>query len=236
MGGGSASIIDDPIPKINPTEFGSTEKNITARVDGVRAIRGTSRFVIIGLLAETDEDDYGGEEPVTIDEVGHFVSLSTGSLRELQTDLWGAQAWGEIYEAAVFTANETNAAAHGLRPKPMSASARAIVDKPPPGGEAQQEGDTTTNLGDDLEGESSPMQRSRPRRARRDQALPVLRHQARGGRRRPPCRPSRKRKGRKSARGINARRRKAAPARRQRRTPPRRMAGRRCFSPRPTPA
>ena len=84
--------MDDPIPALNPAEFGSYENFIAARVGGVRATRGTSRLEITGLLAKTDEDEDGGKEPVTIGRVGHFVNLSTGSLRELQIDLWGAEA------------------------------------------------------------------------------------------------------------------------------------------------
>ena len=57
---------------------------------------------------------------------------------------------------AVFTANETDAAALGLKPKPLPAFARAIVDKPLPGGGTQQGGGTATYLGDDLEEEAQP--------------------------------------------------------------------------------
>ena len=81
----------DPIPTLNLAEFGSCENYIAARVDRVRTTRGTSRLGIIGLFAKTDEDEDGGEESVTIGEIGHFVNLSTGSLRELQTEFWGAR-------------------------------------------------------------------------------------------------------------------------------------------------
>ena len=84
--------MDDPIPALNPAEFGSYENYIAARVNGVRAIRGTSRLEIIGLFAKTDEDEDGGEESVSIDEVEHSVNLSTGSLRELQAEFRGARA------------------------------------------------------------------------------------------------------------------------------------------------
>ena len=57
---------------------------------------------------------------------------------------------------AVYTASETGAASHGLMPKPMSASARAIVDKLLPGGGAQQGRGTATNLGDGLGEEAQP--------------------------------------------------------------------------------
>ena len=156
MGGGSASIMDGPIPMLNLDEFGSYENYIAARVDGVRATRGTSRLEIIGLLAKTDEDEDGGKESVATGKIGHFVNLSTGSLRELQTGLWGARAWEEMCEAAVFTANEAGAAAHGLKLKPLFASVRVIVDKLLPGGGAQQGGGTATNLSDDLEDEAQP--------------------------------------------------------------------------------
>ena len=33
------AIMDDPIPTLNPAEFGSYENYIAARVDGVRATR-----------------------------------------------------------------------------------------------------------------------------------------------------------------------------------------------------
>ena len=92
MGGGSASIMDGPIPMLNLDEFGSYENYIAARVDGVRATRGTSRLEIIGLLAKTDEDEDGEEESVGIGKTGHLVNISTDSLRELQTALFGARA------------------------------------------------------------------------------------------------------------------------------------------------
>ena len=57
---------------------------------------------------------------------------------------------------AVFTANAADAAAHGLKFKPLSASARAIVDKLLPGGGPQQGGGPATNLGGDLEEEAHP--------------------------------------------------------------------------------
>ena len=44
--------------------------------------------------------------PVAIDKAGHFVNLSTASLRELQTDLRGAGVWKEMCEMAVFTAKK----------------------------------------------------------------------------------------------------------------------------------
>ena len=106
---------------------------------------------MIGLLAKTDEDEDGGKESVAIGMIGHFVDLSTGGLRELQTDFWGARAWGEMCEVAVFAVNETEAAAHGLTSKLLSASARAIVDKLLSGGGAQQGGGAFMNLGGDLE-------------------------------------------------------------------------------------
>ena len=84
--------MDVPIPTPNPAEFGLFENYIADRVDGVRETRGTNRLRIIGLFAKTDEDEDGGEESVTIGEVGHIANLSTGSLRELQTEFWGAQA------------------------------------------------------------------------------------------------------------------------------------------------
>ena len=85
--------MDDPIPKLISAEFGSYDSNIVARIGGVRATRGTSRLEIAGVHAKTDEDEDGGEESVTIDEIGHPVNLSTGSLRELQTELWSARTW-----------------------------------------------------------------------------------------------------------------------------------------------
>ena len=66
--------MDDPIPMLNPAEFGSYENSLAARVEGFRAARGTSRLDIIGHFAETDEDEDGGEGPVTTDKTGHFVN------------------------------------------------------------------------------------------------------------------------------------------------------------------
>ena len=36
-GGGSASIMDDSIPAIDPAELGSYEKYLAARIDGISA-------------------------------------------------------------------------------------------------------------------------------------------------------------------------------------------------------
>ena len=91
-GRASASIMDGPIPMPNPDEFGSYKNYIAARVDGARATRGTSRLEITGLLAKTDEDEDGEEEPVGIGKTGHLVNISTDSLRELQTALFGVRA------------------------------------------------------------------------------------------------------------------------------------------------
>ena len=150
------AVMDDLIPTPNPTEFGSFESYIAARVDGFRATRGTSRLEIIDLFAKTDEDGDCGEESMAIDKTGHFVNLSTGSLRELQMEFWGARTWEEMCEMAVFTANEADAAAHGLKFKPLSASARAIVEKLLPGDGPQQGGGPATNLGGDLEEGAQP--------------------------------------------------------------------------------
>ena len=57
---------------------------------------------------------------------------------------------------AVVTANEADAAAHGLKFKPLSASARAIVEKLLPGDGPQQGGGPATNLGGDLEEGAQP--------------------------------------------------------------------------------
>ena len=60
----------DPIPMLNPAEYGSYENCLSGRVDGVRTARGTSRLEITGHIAETDEDEDGGEESVTTDKTG----------------------------------------------------------------------------------------------------------------------------------------------------------------------
>ena len=49
-----------------------------------------SRTGNIGRFAKTDEDEDRGGESAVIEKNGHFVNLSTGSLRELQADLSGA--------------------------------------------------------------------------------------------------------------------------------------------------
>ena len=48
-----------------------------------------SRAETTGRFAKTDEGEDGGEDSVVIGKTGHFLNLRTGSLRELQTDLWG---------------------------------------------------------------------------------------------------------------------------------------------------
>ena len=117
------------MPTLDPAEFGSYDNYVAARVGGVRAARGKSRTRIIGLYAKTDEDEDGGEESITIDEIGQFFNLNAGSLSELPTGLWGHRNWEEMCKMAVFAANEKDASALGLRNKPLSASARAIVNK-----------------------------------------------------------------------------------------------------------
>ena len=52
-GGASAFIMNDPIPVLNPAEFGSYENYLAARVDGIRATRGMSRAEAIGQFANT---------------------------------------------------------------------------------------------------------------------------------------------------------------------------------------
>ena len=111
-GGAGASIMDDPVPVINPAEFGSYKNCLAKRVDGIRATRGMIRAENTERFVKIDEGEDGGEEPLVIDKAGNFVILSTSSLRELQTGLWGASAWKEMYEAAVFTANKADAATH----------------------------------------------------------------------------------------------------------------------------
>ena len=150
-GGGSASIMDDSIPMPNPAEFGLYGNYLAAWVGGVRAARGTSRLEISGHLTETDEDEDGEEESATTDKAGHFVNLSTGSLRELQTGLWGGRAWEEMCEVDVFTANMAGASAHGLKLKPLSATAGASSTSSLP---ETRLSNTGVPLGDDHEGEA----------------------------------------------------------------------------------
>ena len=106
---------------------------------------------IIGHFAKTDEDEDGGGKSVIVDKTGHFVNLRNGSLRELQTGLWGGRVWKEMYEVAVFTANKTDAVAQGLKLRLLSAEAKAIVDKLPAGDETQKDEAAATNLGGNLE-------------------------------------------------------------------------------------
>ena len=80
-------------------------------------------------------------------------------------------------EVAVFTANAADTAAHGLKFKPLCASARAIVDKLLPGGGPQQGGGPAANLGGDLEEEAQPeagaAEQSGPMRGARTSARPT---------------------------------------------------------------
>ena len=61
-----------------------------------------------------------------------------------------------MFEVTVFTANEADAAAHELKFKHLSASARAIVDKLLPGGGPHQGDGPASNLDGDLEEEAQP--------------------------------------------------------------------------------
>ena len=88
---------------------------------------------------------------MVIEKTGHFVNLSTGSLRELRTGLCGASAWEGIYEAADFTANKADAGTHELKSKPLFAEARDIVEILAALSETQEDEAVPTNLGDDLE-------------------------------------------------------------------------------------
>ena len=237
-GGASASTMYDPIPTLNPAEFGSYESCFAARVGGIRATRGWSRFEITGHFAETDEDEGGGEESVTTDKIGHFVNLSTDSLRELQTGLWGGRVWEEMCEVAVFTANKTGAAAHGLKLKPLSAVARAVVGKLTAGDGTRRDEGAATNLGDGLEGEAQS--------GAAEQDIPG----AQGGEtKRSPYSVAMRAPGNpallpaRTARGATGkdprpqhRTAQATSTRRPRRAPPRRVARRRCSNPRPATA
>ena len=102
-----------------------------------------------GRFAKTDEGEDGEEESLVIDKTGPFVILGTGSLSELQTDIWGAEDWKEMYEVAVFTANKADTEAQGLMPKPLSAE--AIIDMPPALAQPLEDGAVAINLAGDLE-------------------------------------------------------------------------------------
>ena len=65
-----ASIMDNPIPAINPAEFGSYENYLASRVDGIKATRRISRTGTTGQFAKTDEDEDGGKESVVIGKIG----------------------------------------------------------------------------------------------------------------------------------------------------------------------
>ena len=229
-GGVTASIMDDLIPMPTPAEFGSYENYLAARVDGVRAARGTSRLEVICHFAEIDEDEDGGKDSVTIGKTRHFANLSTGSLRELHTGLWDGRVWEEICEVAVFTANKADFAAHGLKPKALSTVARAVVDKLLTGNWAQQDEGAAASLGDDLEGEAQS--------DAAEQGFPgaqgpySVAKRAPGGTD-PPAGPASKGN---DDDGPQHRTAQAPSTRRPRRAPPRRVAGRRCSNPRPAPA
>ena len=90
---------------------------------------------------------------MVIGKAEYFVNLSIGRLRELQTGLWGADVRKEICVVAVFTANKTDADAHGLKLKPLSAEARAIAGKLPALVRPQEDEVVATILGGDLEEE-----------------------------------------------------------------------------------
>ena len=145
----------------------------------------------MGRFAKTDGDEVGGEGPVVISETGNFVVLSTDSLQELQTGIWGASAWKEMSEVAVFTTNKADTAAHGLKFKPLSVEARAIADRHPALYQPQEDGAAATDLGGYLEedvqagggGAGHPC-----RAGGRCQAFSVLRHPAHDGRGRPSWR------------------------------------------------
>ena len=184
------AIMDDPIPSPNPAEFGSYENYIAARVDGVRATRGTSRLEITGFFAKTDEDEDGCEESVTIDEVGHFVNLSTGSLRELQTEFWSARSRrnmrGGRPRAGVQASVRLRQGHRRQDPSRGRAPARRWSRHEP--------GRRSRGGGSSRGGRCGA---GRPRCAEREQVLALLLDQARRERRRPLRRPRRKRKGRK---------------------------------------
>ena len=57
------------------------------------------------------------------------MDLRVGSLRELQTTLWGADIWDEMYEVAVFTGNKGDDPKNELKPKPLPPKARANAEK-----------------------------------------------------------------------------------------------------------
>ena len=81
------------------------------------------------------------------------MNLSTDSHRELQTGLLGANAWKVMCAMAVFTANKVDADAHWLKPKPLSAEARAIVGELPALAQPQEGDAVAMDLDGDLEEE-----------------------------------------------------------------------------------
>ena len=73
--GADAFFTDDPIPAINPAEFGSYESTLAARVDGNRAARGLSRAETTGCFAK---------RAVMKVEVSQHEGLLLAALREVQ--------------------------------------------------------------------------------------------------------------------------------------------------------
>ena len=147
-----APIMNNPTPSTNPAEFGSYPNYLVARVDGLKATRGMCRTGTIGRSTRTEEDGVGGEESAVIDKTGHFVNLSAVSLREPLTDLWGSTS-GRMCEMAAFATNKEDAGAQGLKPKPLSPEARAIVDRPPTPERPQAQAMIASDLSGDLDDE-----------------------------------------------------------------------------------
>ena len=57
----------------------------------------------------TKKDADGGEEAATTQKAGNMVNLNMDSLRELQTDLWGAYVWADMHEVSTCAASKKEA-------------------------------------------------------------------------------------------------------------------------------
>ena len=240
-------MMGGPIPKLNPAEFGSYESYLSERVGGIRATRGMSRADAIGRFAKNDEDEDGKEEPVVIGKTGHFVNLSTGSLRELQTGLWGRLCLEEDVRGSRLHREQderrhTRAEVQAAARRCQGHCREAPCSQRDPRGRGGRHGS-----GRRLGGRGPSRRRGAGHPCRtggRNQALCVLRQQAHDGRDRPSWRRGQQGGRREEVyefstrrqqrrRGRTSRGRTRGRERRQRPAPPRRAVRCRCSSPRP---
>ena len=78
-----------PITTNDIAPFGTYPSYLAARLEGLKAARGLSRFEAYVKYADLVEGDGDGDETAKIGPIGNVVSPNAGALRETPVELWG---------------------------------------------------------------------------------------------------------------------------------------------------